>query len=147
MFDRNRPDRDDRRPRRFGFLQGRSSRLEYWAGIGVVVLVMVGAAVMHGRLGSALAAPLLFLMVRRLHDAGRTGWWAAAIEFGPIFLALLLVRPIGAPAAVAVAGFLTIAGLIVLGWLPEDGDNRFGPARRAGQTGKAGQEDLSEVFG
>jgi uncharacterized membrane protein YhaH (DUF805 family) len=145
MFSRNRPDRDDRRKRRYGLLQGRSSRLEYWAGVGVVVLVMVTATVIRTRLGSGLSLALLFLMVRRLHDAGRTGWWAAAIEFGPVLLAVLLARSIGLSAAMAAAGLLTMAGVIALGWLPEDGDNRFGPGRGAPQAGKA--EDLSEVFG
>jgi uncharacterized membrane protein YhaH (DUF805 family) len=145
MFSRNRPDRDDRRKTRYGLLHGRCSRIEYWAGIGLVVALAVGAGLLHFRLGSGLGTVVLFLMVRRLHDAGRTGWWAVGLQVAPLIIGGLLIRAIGMNQAMALWAFLTLASVILLGWLPEDGENRFGPPRRWGPRARH-QDDIAEVF-
>jgi len=65
---------------------GRASRSEYWIwwGFMVVVFVAIGAlALLFGSTGSIVAGlvglvfflPNLAVMVRRLHDIGRSGFW------------------------------------------------------------------------
>lgn len=124
MFNRSRPDRDDRR--RFSpYWSGRASRAEYWMAVGLVTLV----GLMLPRVGaSGGAGVMLIFTIRRLHDFGRSGWWSA--------LPLAAAVPVGvALAAHPILGSLLYAGLIVgavmftafVGLMPGDeGPNRFG---------------------
>jgi uncharacterized membrane protein YhaH (DUF805 family) len=59
----------------FSYLQGRSSRKEYW--IGVALLLIVGIGLAYGDVGGASGATtFLWILVwnRRLHDIGQSGW-------------------------------------------------------------------------
>ena len=78
----------------------------------------------------ALDAGLLWFVVRRLHDAGLTGWWSLA----------LIAAPFLSPAG----SVLVLGGLIVLVALPgQIGPNPFGPDPR-GWTSKAQYEQQQQ---
>jgi uncharacterized membrane protein YhaH (DUF805 family) len=126
---------------------GRTSRRDFWIGI----LGLVGAGIVTGLLpvvgqvlGLALLYPSTALMVKRLHDFGRSGW-LAAIPLVPVVLAgaiaLLAATAMSKPAtmgtAFAAAGLAALVstvamlvGLAFLLWIgTRDGDagtNAFG---------------------
>lgn len=64
---------------------GRSSRAAYWWFYLFAVLVMIAALILDAAIGSGpviyvlavigLFLPNLAVTVRRLHDAGHSGWW------------------------------------------------------------------------
>jgi uncharacterized membrane protein YhaH (DUF805 family) len=58
---------------------GRASRSEYWWFYLFTVIVTAAADTFGGTLGNlaslAFFLPGLALLVRRLHDVGRSGWW------------------------------------------------------------------------
>lgn len=130
------------RPRRTKFaaaLHGRYNRKYYWAMLGALCLAGVVIRLMGGHLGYAMSGPMMFVMVRRLHDFNRTGWWALALTLGPVAL-MLALAPFAPPTTTA--PFITLIALVWLVWLgciPGDpNENRFGPA--------PGAPDLDEVF-
>lgn len=99
---------------KFKTLQGRASRSEYWwwtlaatvlnvlAG---VVDQMTGLGIVGLVVGLALLLPSVSVMVRRLHDLDRSGWFA-----------LLALIPV-------------LGGLVLLYWFVQrgtEGDNSFG---------------------
>ncbi|MBV7700099.1 DUF805 domain-containing protein [Streptomyces sp. TRM70350] len=71
--------------KKYAVFSGRARRKEYWMfalvyTIIAVVLAIVDAAVLGSQILTAiltigLLLPGLGVTVRRLHDAGRTGWW------------------------------------------------------------------------
>jgi len=83
---------------------GRAARSEYWWFFLFCVLVDLGAYILNETLGTrlfivlsliALWLPLLAAAVRRLHDAGMSGWWwwtTFIPVIGPFVLAYLLVQ-------------------------------------------------------
>ncbi len=108
---------------RYNTFTGRASRDEFWWFVLFVLLVWIAANVIDAALGSpllqlvvslALLVPWLAVVVRRLHDADRSGWWA-----------LLLLLPV-----------IGLIALIVIGLKPGTaGENRFGPAPRPAPAG------------
>jgi uncharacterized membrane protein YhaH (DUF805 family) len=76
----------------FAYLNGRSSRGEYWIGIALLLLVGIGLAVANIS-GASAAVTFLWILVwaRRLHDFGRSGW--------------VILIPMGLMIAVSVAAF------------------------------------------
>jgi uncharacterized membrane protein YhaH (DUF805 family) len=102
--------------RDFAKFDGRSRRSEYWLFLlFTLVLSMVvalaeeailGISIISSLLSLALLIPSLAVLVRRLHDTNRSGWWC-----------LLWLIP--------VIGFIWLFVLLVLDSHP--GDNRFGP--------------------
>lgn len=64
---------------KYATFDGRASRSEYWWFVLFSCLVQgAGAIVGHtiaGLLALALLLPGLAVLVRRLHDTGKTGWW------------------------------------------------------------------------
>ena len=99
--------------RAYADFSGRASRSEYWWFYLFTVIATAAAGALGGQVGNlasiALFLPGLALLVRRLHDVGRSGWW------------FLIV--------------FTIIGIVVLlYWLVKDSDagkNAYGegPAR------------------
>ncbi|HYF23089.1 MAG TPA: DUF805 domain-containing protein [Caulobacteraceae bacterium] len=111
---------------------GRAARTPFL--IAAVILIVAWAvyeAVVSGALhwmtGWIVYPVLLFcgacVLSKRLHDRGKTGWWAALVLF-----AVVMVWP-------HPEGVLDFIGLLVIGWavvelalMPgEQGANRFGP--------------------
>lgn len=129
------------RPKRAfgGFLKGRGNRKEYWAAIGVMFGLGVVIGFFGGSVGSAFSAPSLLFMVRRLHDIGKSGWWALAITFGPIVPMLALMPFAPMTVLIPLVVLLSLVWTIWLGAIPgEPHENRWGPA--------PGAKDLGEVF-
>ena len=107
--------------------------------IGCAVLIAVAAiyevwvpALLHWLTGWLVYPALLYMgacvLSKRLHDRGRSGWWAALILF-----ALIAVWP--SPHGVGALIFTLILGwgVIELGVMQsEAGANRFGPSPLAG---------------
>lgn len=103
---------------------GRSRRSEFWQFYLLIILLTMACVVggviierttpltgneigfhMVGLLDVVIVVPLFAVMVRRLHDVGKSGWWifAAFIPFGVLALIMFWVRE------------------------GTHGDNRFGP--------------------
>jgi uncharacterized membrane protein YhaH (DUF805 family) len=108
------------------WLRGRSSRREYWLYIGL--MFALGAILKTppiGDFGMWLIA--LFVQIRRVHDFGRTGWWALAASVAPLLcvpLILITTEEIANIVGVAI-GLVLVTGI---GVPPGDaGENRFGP--------------------
>lgn len=83
---------------KFASFEGRATRAEYWYFALFCVLIVIGAAFAGGLLGAVLSGgdgnvimgflatfyaiiciglicPSISVLVRRLHDTGRSGWW------------------------------------------------------------------------
>jgi uncharacterized membrane protein YhaH (DUF805 family) len=66
-------------------LDGRIGRKAFWIGFGVVLAGLLLADVAARGVGAAsllllvLLYPLIAVLVKRLHDRGRSGWWAAVV--------------------------------------------------------------------
>lgn len=98
----------------FGF-SGRARRKEYWMFMLFTLIisfvlsfidVMLEMALLNSVYSLAIIVPSLAVLIRRLHDTSRSGWWAL----------LLLVPLIGA--------------IVILVFTIQDskpGDNQFGP--------------------
>lgn len=82
-----------------------------------------------------LALPAFFycmacVLSKRLHDRGRSGWWA-----GIILIALVIAWPHPAGFFDVIASFVLIWALVELALMPsERGTNRFGPNPNAKPT-------------
>tara|TARA_A100001037_G_C14796003_1_gene476794 strand:+ start:145 stop:522 length:378 start_codon:yes stop_codon:yes gene_type:complete len=89
-------------------MQGRASRSEYWFFVLFNILLSMGSLFAHPMIGLITFITLpasICVMVRRLHDLGKSGWWWL-IAFIPL-----------------------IGGLILLFWFVsegEDGPNYYG---------------------
>jgi uncharacterized membrane protein YhaH (DUF805 family) len=116
------------------WIAGRAAPREYWAW--AFSLVMLGLALNfflpENKLNSGFTVVLVLAQIRRLHDAGRTGWWALAAQLGPlvVLVPLLIVSP---DLALGVGSLAEIIGIIWIGLLRQDtAENRFGsvPGRK-----------------
>jgi uncharacterized membrane protein YhaH (DUF805 family) len=122
-----------------GFFKGRGNRKEYWAAMGAMFGLGFILGLVGGNFGASMAGPSLFFMIRRLHDTGKSGWWALAITFGPFvpMIALLPFAPMTVLLPMVV--LLSVVWTIWLGAIPGDPhENRWGPP--------PGRPDLQEVF-
>ena len=100
----------------FAKFDGRSRRTEYWQFIlfyviaafvvGIVDGVIGAGGILSGLFVLGVFIPLLAVMVRRLHDTNRSGWWVL-LSFLPVI------------------GQIWLFVLLVLDSQP--GANRFGP--------------------
>ncbi|WP_338448085.1 DUF805 domain-containing protein [Niallia oryzisoli] len=80
--------------------EGRATRQEYWMFIlfnfiaacilSIVELVLDIPGVLTGLYGLAVFLPSLAVLVRRLHDTGRSGWWFL-ISFIPFIGTIVLI--------------------------------------------------------
>lgn len=110
----------------FFSLDGRIGRRAFWIGFPAVLIALVMVDVLLGRtfLGPILWLGLLFplsaVLIKRLHDRGRTGWWALALAI-PLPLAVVfgfVARVVGVGeegiGRAAIAGFL-VAVFVLIG--------------------------------
>ena len=95
--------------KKYADFSGRASRSEYWWFALAQMLVVIAASIVSDTLGTlvmlALLVPICAAATRRLHDAGRSGWWQ-----------LLTLIPL-------------VGALVVLYWLvqpSESSGNEFG---------------------
>jgi len=112
--------------KRYAVFSGRSQRKEYWMfalfHVIIVVLPLLGGDIVYsGDVALALTGiyflatliPVTAVVVRRLHDTDRSGWWCF-IQLVPILGPIVLLV------------FLATDGT--------KGDNRFGPDPKARST-------------
>ncbi|MCY3877745.1 MAG: DUF805 domain-containing protein [Rhodobacteraceae bacterium] len=86
--------------KKYAIFTGRATRSEYWWFFLFTALANSVAGALFGELASivslALLLPGLAAACRRLHDAGRSGWWLLLILIpfvGWIALIIMLVQP------------------------------------------------------
>jgi len=84
---------------KYATFSGRSSRSAYWWWILFYVLVIIGASILDaaaktpifaGLVWLAFFLPNLAVLVRRLHDTDRSGWWVL-IGLIPLIGAIVLI--------------------------------------------------------
>ncbi|WP_293372055.1 DUF805 domain-containing protein [Phenylobacterium sp.] len=113
----------------FWWLGRRAGRGEYWVWVAIIFVLSIGLSYIDPDVGVAMTAPLTFAQIRRAHDFGRSGWWAAAATVAPV-VATLPVLSMGLVTATLVGVAAELALIVLFGALPGDaGDNRFGPPR------------------
>lgn len=104
------------------------------AAAALVVLILLYEAVVHTTLhwltGWFVYPAVIYvgacLLSKRLHDRGRTGWWAA-----PIIVALIAIWPQPEGFFDFLFGLIVLWALVELGLMGgEQGSNRFGPPAR-----------------
>lgn len=121
------------------YLGGRGDRKEYWVVVGGLTLIGVIVSLFGGDIGYATLGPMLFMMVRRLHDFNRSGWWSAAIIMGPPAL-MIAAAPIAPPETTA--PFIILMSLVWTVWLGavrgDPHENRFGAP--------SGARNLKDIF-
>ncbi|MBF0437098.1 MAG: DUF805 domain-containing protein [Magnetococcales bacterium] len=97
--------------KKYAVFNGRSRRKEYWyfSLFGMLLLLSLsvvdffigtfdaeaGIGLLGGVYAFATFLPSLAVMVRRLHDTGRSGWWSLIFLiplFGPIIIIIFLVQ-------------------------------------------------------
>jgi uncharacterized membrane protein YhaH (DUF805 family) len=112
---------------------GRISRGPWWLADGLLLALsavyetVAGPAVKLASFWLVYPALLFFatcVCSKRLHDRGRSGWWAALVLGG-----FLAVWPMPRAASAIVAAPVLVWTLVELGLMPgEQGANRFGPS-------------------
>ena len=141
---------------RYADFTGRAPRAEYWwyvlatmvVGIAVGFIDGVVGAPIVGDLGPAtllfdliLFVPGLAVVVRRLHDIDRSGWWALLSASSYAFLVVPLTstnpdEPFGALQAMGVGPLIAIFGAWLIGAVVllvfmitrgDEGANNYGP--------------------
>jgi uncharacterized membrane protein YhaH (DUF805 family) len=118
------------RVRRDGWywLAGRASRREYW----IWVVAAFGLSVILGELihsggSSAMTVVLICAQVRRLHDFGRTGWWALGATLAPVAVMIPVWIAVSLTVGLLAAVVVELALIVWIGAVPGDaGANRFG---------------------
>jgi uncharacterized membrane protein YhaH (DUF805 family) len=134
-----------------GAFQGRTNRATYWVWFAGLVALIVLANLIHTPipLGEVL---ILLIGVPRLHDVGRTGWWAGGVLIVFELVAVLtLFKSI--PLEVAGGVYVVFFGLVILlgAWPGTPGPNKFGnrPRRGVGNIFAARPEpeqDVADTF-
>ena len=112
----------------FWWLKGRSGRREYWTHFAVLlaVSVLLGRAPPIVQISPTVV--LMFLQIRRVHDLGRSGWWAVAATVAPIVLIVPVMRVASLEVATITGVILELLLIAAIGVPPGDADdNRFGP--------------------
>ncbi len=139
---------------RYAVFDGRAPRAEYWwytlgAGILGFLLGAVDAAFLHGHIYGkygpldvllivALLAPGMAVLVRRLHDTGRTGWWALIrvpyyvllASGSSIFHPTQAFNWLPSPAGLILEVALAVVGFVILIFVVQPGDEGPNPRPR-----------------
>lgn len=123
----------------FATSAGRTPRALAWIAVAALLTV---SALYEAVAGSTLKVltfwivdPVLLasgacVIAKRLHDRGRSGWWAALVL---VAFVLIWPSPYGARAVIALP--VLIWAVVELGLLPsEPGANRYGPSPLAAAT-------------
>ena len=133
---------------------GRACRSEYWYWVLFTIIGVIASRIIDGVIGGprgwiyaifslATLIPSWTVLVRRLHDVDRSGWWALLGLLCAIPLLGWLIFLFAIPLTgrlIPPVGWWTIAllqlvgAIILLIWLctkGTDGPNRFGPDRLA----------------
>lgn len=119
------------------FHYGRINRTTYWALVAMLVAITVIARLLIGDTARVSEVVLLWIAVPRLHDIGRSGWWAGGvlgIELAGVIVTLAVLPSVaGVQLAAGLFGLLVIVLMIVLGCLPGEKEaNDYGDAPAPG---------------
>ena len=136
---------------KYATFSGRARRSEYWffwlfTTIALLVAELIDAAATGSRIvetiiGLVLAVPSLAVLVRRLHDVDRTGWWVL-LTFVPMIAFIMVAMPV-ARSMLAVYFILLVVlvvWIVLLVWCCKrgtPGPNRYGSDPFAGAIGAA----------
>lgn len=123
----------------FGWFKGRAGRREFWTHVAILFVVSFALSYLPPflrlRPGGLVAllqisptVVVMILQIRRVHDLGRSGWWAVAATVAPI----VLIVPVMTVASLEVASITGVIFelllLVGIGSPPGDPEeNRFGP--------------------
>jgi uncharacterized membrane protein YhaH (DUF805 family) len=115
-----------------GWFRGRAGRREYWMQILLLFIISYGLGFVPPAprlwLTLLLTLMLMFIQVRRVHDLGRSGWWAVAATVVPAVLIVPVMRVASLGVTMVTAIFLELILLLAIGVPPGDADdNLFGP--------------------
>jgi len=121
-----------------GWFSGRTNRKAYWLWLVAVLLLGIGAVAFLRGASFLISLGVTILWIRRLHDLGRTGWWAAVINIGVNVISF--TGGVLAGRAGAAVGLLPyLAAIVALGLIPgQAGANAFGPPG-GGRTSRLGE--------
>ena len=125
-----------------GWFNSRAGRRDYWLWVGPLFLLVLGLGA-FAKLALALLASvaILLIWIRRLHDLGRTGWWAPGINVVSNLAAFALQAALPGGAGALLGILVYCAVIVTLGVLPgQPRANEFGPP--PGPRGK----DLADTF-
>jgi uncharacterized membrane protein YhaH (DUF805 family) len=124
------------------WLDGRANRKEYWLFVGPLFVVgTILAALGQPWAQYATGLGIFLLMIRRLHDLGRSGFLAPLINvaIGVLSFAAKLMLPGGL--GELIVGLIAIGVLIALGaWPGQPHNNAYGPPPGKRKSG------VAEVF-
>ena len=119
-------------PRPRGATGQRIDRRVYWTAAGILLAIGVVLAMLgHGArwISGGLSLMWIWVIARRLHDIGRSGWWQAAAYGAEVALGIgMVAAQASLPLVTGVLGIAHLGLLATLGVIPGTrGDNRFGP--------------------
>jgi len=123
------------------WVEGRANRKDYWIWMApLTILVVVLGLVQIPGVSLIAGLPMLFVWIRRLHDMGRTGWWAPVINIGLSAFTFAGALFLGEVGGALLGMLLSLGSIVAFGAIPgQSVANAFGPP--------AGQRDLAETFG
>jgi uncharacterized membrane protein YhaH (DUF805 family) len=106
------------------------NRATYWLTLGIIIVFTVLFNLFGKRQVGVSEVLLLFICVPRLHDVGKSGWWAGGFFLGELALLALSFATLPLIYATIPMGLyvLIVGGLMIwLGTMPGDpAANRFG---------------------
>ena len=115
---------------------GRINRASYWLGIAILTLIYGALFYSGGEHASVSEALVAALAIPRLHDIGRSAWWAGGAFIAELVTAVAAFALLPMQTALTVMGcFVLIAAalLVWLGFVPGDpGENAYGEAPAPG---------------
>jgi uncharacterized membrane protein YhaH (DUF805 family) len=127
------------------FMKGRTNRATYWLSIGVLVALLAAIARFAENPPRISEVALVILCVPRLHDIGRTGWWAAIlipVEIASVAAVLFAPEALGLQLAGAFT-LLLLLPVIGLGLVRgEPAANRFGEPPPPGLNWRRKAKDI-----
>lgn len=119
------------------WIAGRARRREYWAWVAPLIVALFALELAGVPLaGLIVGIPMLMVWIRRLHDLGRSGWFAPLINIVSNGASWLFMAFSSVEVAGLVSLAILVAVLITLGAIPgQPRINAYGaPPGRVGQV-------------
>jgi uncharacterized membrane protein YhaH (DUF805 family) len=120
------------------FWSGRINRATYWVCVGLIVALYLLFNLISSKHTAVSEVVLILVCVPRLHDIGKSGWWAGGVFLAEIVIAVISFATLPLKLATIPLGvFVVIVGALMI-WLGAiAGDplaNRFGEPPLRGVT-------------